>query len=132
MLPNHTRCREPHSPDFCVHSFEGPERCATRGSGYPPRVVSRIPAGYVVASGFGDRAQWFRNVRANPRVRVYAGGRKPTPATARLLTPAEAQQAVDGYAASHPRSWAALAPVFETTLGAPAHELPLIALELSR
>jgi deazaflavin-dependent oxidoreductase (nitroreductase family) len=95
-------------------------------------VVSRIPDGYVVASGFGARAQWFRNVRANPRVRVYTGARKPAPATARLLTPAEAQEAMDGYAASHPRSWAALAPVFETTLGARAHELPLIALELPR
>jgi deazaflavin-dependent oxidoreductase (nitroreductase family) len=94
-------------------------------------VVGRTPGGYVVASGFGTRAQWFRNVRANPRVRIYVGGRKPAPATARLLTPSEAQEAMAEYASRHPRSWAALAPVFEATLGAPAHDLPLIELELA-
>jgi deazaflavin-dependent oxidoreductase (nitroreductase family) len=31
------------------------------------------PGAYVMASGFGARAQWFRNVRANPHVRIYAG-----------------------------------------------------------
>ena len=41
-------------------------------------VVARPrPGTYVVASGFGTRAQWFRNVRANPHVRVYAGGHRP-------------------------------------------------------
>jgi len=28
------------------------------------------PGIYVVASGFGGQAQWFRNVRVDPRVRV--------------------------------------------------------------
>ena len=31
------------------------------------------PDSYVVASGFGAKAQWFRNIRANPHVRVWAG-----------------------------------------------------------
>ena len=39
----------------------------------PPR-----PATYIVASGFGQRAQWFRNLRADPRVRVWTGSRSPT------------------------------------------------------
>ena len=42
-----------------------------------------------------------------------------------------AQEAIAGYAASHPRAWATLAPVFEQTLGAPVQELPLVALELA-
>src|SRR5579884_3474468 len=33
------------------------------------------PDTYVVASGFGTKAQWFRNIQADPRVRVYAGSR---------------------------------------------------------
>jgi deazaflavin-dependent oxidoreductase (nitroreductase family) len=37
----------------------------------------------IVAAGFGDRAQWLRNVRATPRVRVYPGSRRPVPAIAR-------------------------------------------------
>jgi deazaflavin-dependent oxidoreductase (nitroreductase family) len=39
------------------------------------------PGTYVVAAGFGDRAQWLRNVRASPCVRVYSGSRRPLPAT---------------------------------------------------
>ena len=93
------------------------------------------PGTYVVASGFGARAQWFRNVRANPHVRVYAGGRRPAPARARLLTSDETTAALTAYAARHPRAWAALKPVFETTLGARISDqdtsLPMIAFELA-
>ncbi|MGA8459925.1 MAG: nitroreductase family deazaflavin-dependent oxidoreductase [Streptosporangiaceae bacterium] len=93
------------------------------------------PGTYVVASGFGDRAQWFRNVGANPHVRVYAGGRRPAPATARRLTSGETAAALAAYAAAHPRGWAALRPVFEATLGTRITEretsLPMIALELA-
>jgi deazaflavin-dependent oxidoreductase (nitroreductase family) len=93
------------------------------------------PGTYIVAAGFGDRAQWLRNVRASPRVRVYAGSRRPAPATARQLTPQEAAAALTAYARRHPRAWAALRPVFETTLGARIDSggtsLPMIALELA-
>ena len=93
------------------------------------------PGTYVVASGFGTRAQWFRNVRANPHVRVYAGGHRPAPATARLLTIDETAAALAAYAAAHPRAWAALKSVFETTLGARISDqetsLPMIAFELA-
>ena len=99
-------------------------------------VVARPrPGTYVVASGFGTRAQWFRNVRANPHVRVCAGGHRPAPATARQLTSDETAAALAAYAAGHPRAWAALKPVFETTLGARISDqetsLPMIALELA-
>ena len=93
------------------------------------------PGTYVVASGFGTRAQWFRNVRANPHVRVYAAGRRPAPATARLLTSDETAAALAAYAARRPRAWAALKPVFETTLGARISDqgtsLPVIAFALA-
>lgn len=92
------------------------------------------PGTYIVAAGFGDRAQWLRNVRANPRVRVYAGARGPVSATARPLTPQETAAALTAYARRHPRAWAALRPVFETTLGAridsDGTSLPMIALDL--
>ena len=85
--------------------------------------------------GSGPGAQWFRNVRANPHVRVYAGSRRPAPATARLLTSDETAAALAAYAAGHPRAWAALKPVFETTLGARISDqetsLPMIAFELA-
>jgi len=50
------------------------------------------PGTYIVAAGFGDRAQWLRNVRASPRVRVYAGARRPAAATARPLPPRRQQR----------------------------------------
>ncbi len=94
------------------------------------------PGTYVVAAGFGDRAQWLRNVRASPRVRVYTGSRRPVPATARPLTSEETAAALTAYARRHPRSWAALKPVFETTLGtridSNGTSLPMIALDLAR
>ncbi|WP_253900550.1 nitroreductase family deazaflavin-dependent oxidoreductase, partial [Mycobacterium asiaticum] len=47
-----------------------------RTSGMPRYVVLEVvdhprPDTYVVPSGFGRKAQWFRNIEANPRVRVY-------------------------------------------------------------
>jgi len=93
------------------------------------------PRSYVVAAGFGDRAQWLRNVRASPRVRVYTGARRPVVATARPLTSEETAAALTAYARRHPRAWAALKPVFETTLGAridsDGTSLPMIALDLA-
>jgi deazaflavin-dependent oxidoreductase (nitroreductase family) len=98
-------------------------------------VVARPgPTTFVIASGFGARAQWFRNVRANPNVRVYLGVRGPAAATARLLTSEEASAALTAYASSHPREWATLKPVFEATLGARIDNrgtsLPMLALDL--
>jgi deazaflavin-dependent oxidoreductase (nitroreductase family) len=75
------------------------------------------PGTYVVVSGFGSRAQWFRNVRANPDVRVFIGSHAPVHATARLLTPAEADAALHAYITRHRRAWDTFKPVLETTLG---------------
>ena len=99
-------------------------------------VVQRREAGsHVVVSGFGDRAQWFRNIRAEPRVRVYALSRKPAAAIARVLPPAEAAAVLTDYAARHPRAWAAVEPVLRDTLGGSGDagsRLPVVALESGR
>lgn len=98
-------------------------------------VVSRpTPRCSVVASGFGHRAQWFRNVQADPQVRITLGSHRPTPAIAQVLTMEQSAAALAGYAAAHPRSWRTLRPVFETTLGTAIGEhgttLPMVAFEL--
>jgi deazaflavin-dependent oxidoreductase (nitroreductase family) len=89
---------------------------------------------YVVASGFGEKAQWFRNISANPRVRVYAGSRAPMPATARIMSQQEADRALSAYASRHPRAWERFRPVLERTLGRPITEtdtpLPIVELRL--
>ncbi|HSS23515.1 MAG TPA: nitroreductase family deazaflavin-dependent oxidoreductase [Mycobacterium sp.] len=92
------------------------------------------PNTYVVASGFGRKAQWFRNIQANPRVRVYAGSRAPAPAAARVLDQQEADRMLAAYRNRHPRTWEQFRPVLEETLGAPITDtdnpLPLVELHL--
>lgn len=97
-------------------------------------VVARpAPGTYVVVSGFGERAQWLRNVRADPRVRVFFLSRAPLTATARVLPPEEGTAILSAYAARHPRAWAAMRPVLEETLGSPGGDvvpsLPVLAFE---
>jgi deazaflavin-dependent oxidoreductase (nitroreductase family) len=94
------------------------------------------PGAYVVVSGFGSRAQWFRNVMANPKVRVSVAGRRPVPATARVLPSQEADLALNTYVRRHPRAWGTFKPVIETTLGTQigdrGADLPMVALDLER
>jgi deazaflavin-dependent oxidoreductase (nitroreductase family) len=92
------------------------------------------PDTYVVSSGFGTKAQWYRNITANPRVRVYPGSRPPAPATARVLDHDEADRTLAAYRAQHPREWARFKRVLEKTLGQPITDtdtpLPMVMLRL--
>lgn len=110
-----------------------------RKSGEPRYAVLEVidhpvPARYVIASGFGRKAQWFRNIEANPRVRVYAGSRAPAPATARILSGPEADRTLATYRSRHPRAWAQFKEVLEETLGVPITDsdtpLPMVELRL--
>lgn len=89
---------------------------------------------YVVASGFGRKAQWFRNIEANPRVRVYVGSRAPAAATARVLDRAEADRVLADYRSRHPQVWERFKLVLEHTLGAAITDtdapLPMVELRL--
>lgn len=111
-----------------------------RSSGLRRRVMLEVvdhpnPDTYVVVSGFGDRAQWFRNIEADPHVRVTVASHRPRAAVARRLTSAEASAALSVYADRHPHAWAQLRPVLEKTLGTAiaVHDptLPLVALTLA-
>ncbi|OBH85592.1 nitroreductase family deazaflavin-dependent oxidoreductase [Mycobacterium scrofulaceum] len=92
------------------------------------------PATYVVASGFGRKAQWFRNIEAQPRVRVYAGSRAPRRGTARVMTQDEVDRTLAAYRSRHPRAWERMRPVLEGTLGAAITDtgapLPLVELRV--
>ena len=111
-----------------------------RVSGRPRRVVLEVvqnpaPGVYVVASGFGTRAQWFRNVLHDPHVRVATGWGGPHPAVATPMEPEAAARSLQKYASRHPRAWRRLRPVFEETLGATIDtkgtSLPLVRLVLA-
>lgn len=111
-----------------------------RSSGLKRYVVLEIvdhpaPSRYVVVSGFGEHAQWFRNVAVEPRVRVYVASRTPTAATAHRLDRDASAESLGRYADAHPRSWAKLRPVLEQTLGTriddTGTDLPMIAIDLA-
>lgn len=55
-----------------------------------------------VVSGYGWSAQWLRNVRADPRVRVTCGWARPRGARALILPPDEAVSVLDDYRQRHP------------------------------
>lgn len=110
-----------------------------RKSGAPRHAVLEVvdhprPGTYVVASGFGRKAQWFRNIQADPRVRVYAGSHAPRRARARVLDQREADRTLADYRSRHAKTWQRFRPVLEDTLGAPIPEtgtgLPLVELRL--
>lgn len=111
-----------------------------RKSGLRRHVVLEIidhpdPHTYVVASGFGRKAQWFRNIRANPRVRVYARSHAPATAVARVLDQEEADHTLAAYRERHARAWELLKPVIAETLGARITDtdaaLPMVELRLA-
>jgi deazaflavin-dependent oxidoreductase (nitroreductase family) len=64
-------------------------------------VVQHDADGYVSASGFGPRADWYRNVQRNPDVTITVGSRV-IPATAHPLTSDEGADLMAAYAPRHP------------------------------
>jgi deazaflavin-dependent oxidoreductase (nitroreductase family) len=84
---------------------------------------------YVVASGWGRGADWYRNVCATPEVRLTVGARR-FDARAVPLPAAEAAREVCGYARAHPAAFAALARLLFGTSKIPcervAERTPLV------
>ncbi|MFQ5524221.1 MAG: hypothetical protein ACE5F5_11710 [Acidimicrobiia bacterium] len=82
---------------------------------HPPRAQerSRLPHGpgvisfdpetkeSVVASAYGTRADWYRNIQAEPALRVQTGRLDYVPEQ-RFLTPAEARKAAARFCLEHP------------------------------
>ncbi|MEV4126922.1 nitroreductase family deazaflavin-dependent oxidoreductase [Nocardia sp. NPDC049707] len=95
-------------------------------------VVDRpAPGEYVIVSGFGGRAQWYRNIQAHSSVRVWCGPRRAAPATAVPMTEAEAKAALDRYVRSHPSAWKNLRATIEHATGAPVDTLPMVRVRVS-
>lgn len=118
-----------------------------RVSGRPRQAVLEVvgrggePGVYLVASGYGERSQWLRNVLAEPRVQYQVGWRRRE-GTAVPLPPEESGRRLAEYARRHPRTAARLmdalghAPRGEAgyeALGADRRRgVPLVALRPGR
>lgn len=55
----------------------------------------------VVISGWGERADWYRNIKANPALEVRTGGERYVPEQ-RFLSQEEAYSEILGYEYRHP------------------------------
>jgi len=68
-------------------------------------VVSYDPANasWIIASGFGPTADWYQNLREQPKTLIQFGNR-PHAVTAHFLTPDEGADIMAGYARRHPRT----------------------------
>ncbi len=94
-------------------------------------VVDRPAAGeLVIVSGFGTRAQWYRNIEAESSVRVWIGLRRGAPADAVAMDAAESAAALERYQRAHPTAWKNLRAMIERATGAPVDTLPMVRLRL--
>ncbi|MBY8863286.1 nitroreductase family deazaflavin-dependent oxidoreductase [Nocardia sp. CA2R105] len=106
-----------------------------RRSGVPRYVVLEVvdhpaPDRYVIVSGFGRTAQWYRNIAAHPSVRVWVGGRRALPGTATPMTDDESAAALDHYIHEHPRAWKNLRATIERATNAPVDTLPMVSVHV--
>ncbi|WP_216892939.1 nitroreductase family deazaflavin-dependent oxidoreductase [Nocardia alni] len=106
-----------------------------RRSGAPRFVVLEIvdnpaPGEYVIVSGFGVTAQWYRNIQADPRVRLWTGFRRGVPATATPMSDPESATALNHYVQQHPQAWDKLRGTIEQATGKPVDTLPMVALHI--
>lgn len=91
---------------------------------------------YVVASGWGERSDWFRNVIETPEVTVSSGfGRRP--ARALRLSPELAERELCDYARRHPAAFQTLSrmmlgSVAQADCHAAAQVVPMVALKVVR
>lgn len=74
-------------------------------------VLEREPGALLLVSGYGTGSQWFRNVRADPRVRVWTGTVQGDPAVAEILPATEVVERLQHYRHANPRSAATLGAV---------------------
>ncbi|MBO0840003.1 MAG: nitroreductase family deazaflavin-dependent oxidoreductase [Sciscionella sp.] len=65
-----------------------------------------------VVSGYGERADWYRNLKAAPPLEVRLGSHRYLHPDRRFLTDEQAINALADYANRHPRAWRRLASAF--------------------
>ncbi|MEV6481813.1 nitroreductase family deazaflavin-dependent oxidoreductase [Streptomyces sp. NPDC051576] len=80
-----------------------------RVTGLDRRVVLEVvehepdDTSWIVASGFGPRAAWYRNLRADPKTVIEVGGSHHA-VTARFLAAVDGAEIMTRYARRHPRT----------------------------
>lgn len=106
-----------------------------RKTGLPRKTVVEVVEhdeandSYLVASGWGTRSQWYRNLQAAPDVTIQVG-RRTIAARAETLPPGPAAQALTRYRERYPRAARELSRLLGVDLfGASRAELEQIVSE---
>lgn len=69
----------------------------------PLEVVHRNGDAYMLCSGTGPNADWYRNIKANPAVALWVGSRRHE-VEQRFLDDSEAATTFAGYEQAHPKA----------------------------
>ena len=78
-----------------------------------------------VASGFGKKAQWYRNLQANGVAYLSTGHARRARAAVRMLGPEESAERLKVYAAEHPEAWKHLSAAMDYAAGGEA-DIPIV------
>jgi len=106
-----------------------------RKSGLPRYVVLEVvehrQGEWFVAAAYGERADWYRNVRVNPNVTIDFRGRK-TPAVAEVVPVSQGAAVLSDYALRHPKAARQLGKMMHLPIdqdaGAAAEKIPIVRL----
>lgn len=98
-----------------------------RSSGEPRwvvvEVVEREGRALRVASGFGTKAQWYRNLRANGIAYLSTGGVRRERVEVTLLDDDASRAVLERYTLSHPQAWRRLKGAMDIAQGGDARIL---------
>jgi deazaflavin-dependent oxidoreductase (nitroreductase family) len=78
-----------------------------------------------VASGFGTKSQWYRNLRANGVAYLSTGSVRRARAAVRLLDADESARRLREYAAEYPEAWKHLSAAMNYAAGGDAY-IPIV------
>jgi deazaflavin-dependent oxidoreductase (nitroreductase family) len=87
-----------------------------RKSGRPRQAVVEVvqhdkeTGAYIVASGFGEKSDWFQNVMAHPEIRIQVGNKRMAASAQRLALPQATEVMLD-YNHRHPAALRTLAGI---------------------
>ena len=88
-----------------------------RKSGLPRQTVVEVVGHdkttdtYYVASGWGEKSNWYQNIRKTPQVTIHVGGRK-FQSKAEFIPSDKAIEVVSNYAREHPIAFNELSGIF--------------------
>jgi len=98
-----------------------------RSSGEPRwvvvEIVEREGRALRVASGFGTKAQWYRNLRANGIAYLSTGGVRRERVAVTLLDDDVSRGVLERYTLSHPQAWQRLKGAMDIAQGGDARIL---------